>query len=233
GPTSSVSTDSMRSGEIVAMAQDVLDLADALGIDAFSAIGHDWGARIAYALAAVHPERISRICAMSVAWQPGELPTPGFEQARKYWYQWFIATKRGEGAVRRDPKGFARAQWDTWAPQGWFKDSEFETTAKSFENPDWVDITLHSYRVRWGEAANDPRYREFDERAKAAKSISVPTLVIHGALDGATSPSASEHQGKFFVAGYARHVLDGIGHFPTREAPDKVASLLLPFLGRA
>jgi pimeloyl-ACP methyl ester carboxylesterase len=231
GPTSFVSKDTMRSGEIVAMAQDVLDLADALGLETFSVIGHDWGARIAYALAAVHPERISRICAISVAWQPGELPTPGFEQARMYWYQWFMATKRGEDAVRRDPKGFARAQWDTWAPRGWFEDTEFEATAKSFENPHWVDITLHSYRVRWGEAAKDPRYRAFDERAKAVKSISVPALVIHGTRDGATLPSASGDQGKYFVGGFARHLLEGVGHFPTREAPDKVVSLLTPFLG--
>jgi pimeloyl-ACP methyl ester carboxylesterase len=231
GPTSFLSAETMRSGEIVAMAQDVLDLADALGLDTFDAVGHDWGARIVYALAAVHPQRLSRICAISVAWQPGELPTPGFEQARMYWYQWFMATKRGADAVRQDPKGFARAQWDAWAPHGWFTESAFETTAKSFENPDWVDITLHSYRVRWGEATKDPRYQAFEERAKAAKSISVPTLVIHGALDGATLPSSSAKQQKFFVAGYARHLLDGVGHFPTREVPDKVVGLLTPFLG--
>jgi pimeloyl-ACP methyl ester carboxylesterase len=232
GPTSFVSADTMRSGEIVAMAQDVLDLADALALETFSVIGHDWGARIAYVLAGVCPERVSRMAAISVGWQPGELSTPGFEQARLYWYQWFMATARGAEAVRRDPKGFARAQWETWAPRGWFKEADFETTARSFENPDWVDITLHSYSVRWGEADKDPRYRELDERAKAVKAISVPTLVIHGARDGATLPSATEGQDKYFVAGYQHHLLDGVGHFPTREAPDKVAGLLLDILGR-
>ena len=84
GATSFLSKDGMRSGEMVAMAQDALDVADALKLDRFAVVGHDWGARIAYAMAILWPERVSRICAMSVGWQPGELPTPGFEQVRKY-----------------------------------------------------------------------------------------------------------------------------------------------------
>jgi pimeloyl-ACP methyl ester carboxylesterase len=80
GPTSFLSSETMRSGEMVDMAQDTLDLADALKLNTFAVVGHDWGARIAYVLAAVHPERTTRICAMSVGWQPGELPTPALEQ---------------------------------------------------------------------------------------------------------------------------------------------------------
>jgi pimeloyl-ACP methyl ester carboxylesterase len=57
-----LSKDTMRSGEIVAMAQDAIDLADAPNHPKFAVIGHDWGARIAYALAIAVPQRISRIC---------------------------------------------------------------------------------------------------------------------------------------------------------------------------
>jgi pimeloyl-ACP methyl ester carboxylesterase len=230
GPTSFLSSETMRSGEMVAMAQDTLDLADALKLNTFAVVGHDWGARIAYVLAAVHPERTTRICAMSVGWQPGELPTPALEQVRKYWYQWFMATDRGSEAVRRDRKAFARIQWETWAPRGWFDEGEFEITAKSFENPDWPDITLHSYRVRWGEADKDPRYRDIDRRAKAAQTISVPTLMIQGGADGVTLADTTDGKEKHFAGGYQRHVLDGVGHFPTREAPDAVNRLLIDFL---
>jgi pimeloyl-ACP methyl ester carboxylesterase len=230
GPTSFLSSDTMRSGEMVAMAQDALDLADALKLKTFAVVGHDWGARIAYVLASVYPERITRICAMSVGWQPGELPTPGLEQARKYWYQWFMATDRGSETVRRDRKAFARIQWETWAPRGWFGDREFETTARSFENPDWPDITLHSYRVRWGEADKDPRYRDIDRRAKAVQTISVPTLMIQGGADGVTLANTTDGKEKHFTGGYQRHVLEGVGHFPTREAPDAVNKLLIDFL---
>ena len=230
GPTSFLSADTMRSGEIVAMAQDVLDLADALNLKTFAVVGHDWGARIAYALAAICPERVTRICALSVGWQPGELPTPDLEQAQKYWYQWFMATERGAETVKRDRRAFARIQWETWAPQGWFKDSEFEITAKSFENPDWPEVTVHSYTVRWGEARKDPRYRDLDQRARSAKAISVPTLMIQGGADGVTVPSTTDGKEKYFTGGYRRDVLDGIGHFPTREAPDAVNKLLIDFL---
>ena len=72
GDTSFVSKDAMRSGEIVAMAQDAIDLADALNLQKFAVIGHDWGARIAYALAIAVPQRISRIVTISVGWQPGD-----------------------------------------------------------------------------------------------------------------------------------------------------------------
>jgi pimeloyl-ACP methyl ester carboxylesterase len=230
GPTAFLPNETMRSGEMVAMAQDALDLMDALGIERFAVAGHDWGARIAYVLSAAFAQRIARMAAMSVGWQGVDLPTPDFAAARLYWYQWFMATARGATAVHDDPKGFARILWETWAPQGWFADAEFEATAGSFENPDWPDVTVHSYRVRWGEAEKDPRYRAIDRRIASALRIDVPALVIHGGADTVTPPRASEGKERYFTAGYARHVLDGVGHFPTREAPDEVSRLLVEFL---
>jgi pimeloyl-ACP methyl ester carboxylesterase len=145
GDTSFLSKDTRRSGEMIAMAQDAIDLADALNLQTFAVIGHDWGARIAYVLAIVVPHRVRRMVTMSVGWEPGDLPTPSLKQAQAYWYQWFMATERGRQMVRRNGKAFARIQWDTWSPPGWFSDADFERTAKSFENPDWPEITWHSY----------------------------------------------------------------------------------------
>jgi pimeloyl-ACP methyl ester carboxylesterase len=230
GGTTFVSKDIMRSGEIVAMAQDAIDVADALELERFTVVGHDWGARIGYALAILVPERVTGIVTMAVGWQPGELPTPSLKQAQAYWYQWFMATKRGRKLVRSDGKAFARAQWNNWSPPGWFDETIFERTAKSFENPDWPDITWHSYSVRWGEAEKDPRYDELDRRVRAAQSISVPTLMIQGDCDAVSLPVATEGQDKYFTGGYARHVIPGVGHFPTREAPEAIKKLVLEFL---
>src|SRR5690348_5211926 len=199
----------MRSGEMVAMARDALDLADELDLEDFVVVGHDWGARIAYALAILAPERVTKICTMSVGWQPGDLPTPNFEQSRKYWYQWFMSTERGAQAVAKDCRGFARIMWETWAPEGWFTESDFATTAKSFENPDWPDVTVHSYRVRWAEADKDPRYAKLDAQAHAAQSIGVPTLMIQGGADSVTLAETTAGKGPYFTGGYTRHVLDG------------------------
>ncbi|WP_235984586.1 alpha/beta fold hydrolase [Mesorhizobium neociceri] len=69
------------------MAQDALDFADALGLERFAVVGHDWGARIAYLLASVRPERLACCAAMSLGWQPGKPPTPPLEQAKAFWYQ--------------------------------------------------------------------------------------------------------------------------------------------------
>ena len=122
----------MRSGEIIAMAQDAIDLADALGLEKFAVIGHDWGVGIVYVLALVIPQRLMRMVTISVGWQPGQLPTPSLKQARAYRYQWFMATKRGRQMVESNGKAFARIQWDYWSSPGWYNNSDFERTAKSF-----------------------------------------------------------------------------------------------------
>jgi pimeloyl-ACP methyl ester carboxylesterase len=230
GDTSFLSKDTMRSGEIVAMAQDAIDLADALNLGKFAVIGHDWGARIAYAMAIAVPQRISGIVTVSVGWQPGELPTPSLKQAQAYWYQWFMTTKRGRQVVQSNGKAFARTQWENWSPPGWFNDDDFERTAKSFENPDWPEITCHSYSVRWGEANKDPSYVDLDRLVTTAQSISTPTLMIQGGSDAVTLPGTTEGKDQCFTGGYARHVLPGVGHFPTREAPEATNKLVLEFL---
>jgi pimeloyl-ACP methyl ester carboxylesterase len=120
--------------------------------------------------------------------------------------------------------------WETWAPQDWFSEPEFEMTAKSFENPDWPDVTVHSYRVRWAEADKDPRYAALDAKVHETQSISVPTLMIQGGADGVTLAETTAGKGPYFTGGYTRHELEGVGHFPTREAADRVNKLLLEFL---
>ncbi|MGT2466237.1 alpha/beta fold hydrolase [Mesorhizobium atlanticum] len=117
GKTSFHSDKTMRSGEIAAMAQDALDFADAIGLERFAVVGHDWGARIAYLLASVFPQRITCCAALSLGWQPGPPPTPPLKQARAFWYQWFMATERGEEFVRQHGHSFARFQWDSWSPR--------------------------------------------------------------------------------------------------------------------
>ena len=136
----------------------------------------------------------------------------------------------GAAPFATSPIGFARIQWETWSPAGWFEEAEFATTARSFENPDWVDITLNSYRSRWLPEPTDPRYDDLQRRLASVESLSTPTLMIHGGADTCVEPSTSEGLDRYFTGGYRRIVLDGIGHFPSREAPDTVADALLGHL---
>jgi pimeloyl-ACP methyl ester carboxylesterase len=231
GPTRFLSADTIRDGSAVALAQDAIDVANHLGWAAFSVVGHDWGARTAYTLAALFPERLSTITALALSYSPrGRFPTPTFEQSRRWWYQWFMTTDRGSEAVRADPIGFARQQWSTWSPPGWFDDEEFEATAKSFGNRDWMSITLNAYRSRWKAEPADDRYAPLKARLRSVETLRTPTLMIQGGGDMCDPPSESEGQGRYFTGGYRRVMLDGVGHFPAREAPNDVASEVLSHL---
>jgi pimeloyl-ACP methyl ester carboxylesterase len=228
GSTRFRSTDTPRDGRGVALAADAIDLLDALELERVAVIGHDWGARAAYVLAAVVPERVRAIAALALPYQPrGAFAIPPFEQARAFWYQWLTCFDGGARAVATDPIAFARIQWDTWSPPGWFDQAEFATTAESFTNPDWVAITLNAYRSRFiPDEPRDTRYDELGRHLAATERIDVPTLMIQGADDRCDLPAASANQERFFTGGYRPVLLDGVGHFPHREAPEQVADLI-------
>jgi pimeloyl-ACP methyl ester carboxylesterase len=235
GATRFLRDDAVRDGSAVALVKDAIDLADALHIDTFDLVGHDWGARAAYTAAALYPERVRRIAALSVGFQPaGKFELPDFDQARRYWYQWFMSLDDGPQKVAADPKGFARIQWDTWAPEGWYNAAEFDATARAFENPDWVPITLNAYRRRYRkDEASDPVLKPLYDKLATIEQLDTPTLVIHGGADTCTHPSLSAGQEGFFTAGYRRSVIEGVGHFPHREAPEAVANAVIAHLSES
>ena len=232
GATRFLSEETPRDGSGVALAQDAIDLADALNLERFAVVGHDWGARAAYTLAALFPERVSAVAALALGFQPrGLFTVPSFEQSRRFWYQWFLCVDGAAERVRVDPVGFARIQWETWSPRGWFEEAEFARTAESFLNPDWPAITLNAYRSRWltGEA-RDARYDAAQQKIGEIETLSTPTLMIQGAADLCDAPSESEGLERHFANGYRRLLLGGVGHFPHREAPVAVADAILHHL---
>jgi pimeloyl-ACP methyl ester carboxylesterase len=216
-----------RTAQASALARDVLDLLDALGIARCTLVGHDWGARAAYGAAVLAPERFSRIVAMSVGYGTNVAAQKmSYGQAAHYWYQWLFATSRGEAALRDDRRGLCRYLWQTWSPSWNFTENDFERTAKAFDNPDFVEVVLHSYRSRWGFAPADPRYAADDAALAKTPPVRVPTIVLHGDEDGATLLESSAGVEAYFPAGYAREVLSGVGHFVQRERPAAVAAAI-------
>ncbi len=208
-----------------ALARDIIDLLDALGIERCTLVGHDWGARAGYAAAVLAPERFERLIAIAVAYAtnvPGQILD--YDQAHAYWYQWFFTTPRGEAALVSDRRELCRYLWRTWSPSWRFDDAEFERTAAAFDNPDFAAVVLHSYRRRWGFAPADPRDAEDDARLANDPPISVPTVVLHGDEDGATLVAATADKERYFTGGYVRTLVRGAGHFVQREAPAAVAA---------
>ncbi len=217
----------LMSGEVAALASDALAFANALGLDRFLIAGHDWGARAGFAASVLAPEKIIGHLALSSPYEMfggHELPTP---QAHHYWYQWYFQTAQGEKALRENAHDLGEHLWRTWST-GWrFSRREFEAAAAHWKNPQFAEITLHSYRHRWGNALGKPAYAERQNAldAKPKPKIDVPTLFGFGTMDGCVLPEASAGQQGHFTKWYERVPIKGSGHFPHREDPKAVAKL--------
>lgn len=230
-PTRFLDAATPRSGQLSALGRDVLDFIDALRLPAPPVlIGHDWGARAAANACGLRADAASHLVMLSVGYGTNDPRQPlALPQARNYWYHWFMATPRGAHALRHDRLAFARLMWDTWAPAGWYAPADFEHAALAFAGDDWAEVVLHSYRHRWGLAEGDPAYAADEARLHPAPALAVPTLVLHGAQDSCNHPDTSAGRQDLFAGRYARQVLDGVGHFPPREAPQAVAEAVLHF----
>ena len=221
-------SDTMRSGQTTALAQDAIDLLDALGIEQVTLVGHDWGARAGYLVAALWPARVEQLVVASVGYETGikpgnEIPP---QQVHAYWYQWFFHSERGHEMLKNNRRDFCRYIWHLWSPTWQFGDAEFAQAAASWDNPNWVAVVLHSYRFRWGAAPPDPRYAPLEAQLKPQPKISVPTLVLHGELDGASLVASSAGKEQYFTGPYERRVLPGVGHYVPREAPEAIVAAI-------
>lgn len=222
GPTRFLDANTRRSGQMTALAQDAKDFADALGLEKFTIVGHDWGGRAAYQFAANWPERLEKLIVVSVAYG-GSLNQPmSPEQLKAYWYIWYFGTEQARYALQADRNSFCRYLWETWMPPENFREEEFAAASPAWENPDWVEITLHSYRYRWWGALADPQYHALEVTQLANPPIQVPTVVLHGTDDGAALASSTENKDDLFAAGYRREIIPGAGHFVQRECPEAV-----------
>jgi pimeloyl-ACP methyl ester carboxylesterase len=234
GPTRFRDVSTPRMAEQAAIGQDVIDLADALGLSRFAVCGYDWGGRAASIAAALHPERVRAAVliggyTIQDTFSPPEPASP--ERERALWYQWYFNTERGRAGLERNRRGICRLLWETWSPTWHFANEVFERTARSFDNPDFVDLVIHSYRHRNGNALGEPRFIDVERRLARRPAIDVPSIVLYGADDGLGAPPAdTPAERALFTARVARRVVAGAGHFLPREKPDVVSSAVLEVL---
>ena len=230
-PTRFLRAETPRTGQLAALGRDLLEFIDALCLPAPALVGHDWGARAAANACGLRPGVASHLVMLSVGYGTNNADQPmDLDQIRNYWYHWFMATPRGEETVHRQRRAFARFMWDNWSPPGWYSEAEFDAAAQAFDNDDWPAVTLHSYRHRWGHAAGDPAYDADEARLQPPPVLDVPTLVLHGEEDAVNHPGMSANKEVFFRGPYRRVLIEGVGHFPSREAPARVATEIIRFL---
>jgi pimeloyl-ACP methyl ester carboxylesterase len=218
-----------RTGNAAMIAYDLIELMDSLEISEFFIGGQDWGSNIGEALAIGWPQRIKRLALLSSPPRLGGMQATTFKHAQLQWYHWYMATKQGAAAVSKNPVGFARIMWENWSPEGWFTEDSFQKVSKSWKNPDFVNVTLHSYRSRWKEALPDKKSESLENKITVTKALTLPTIFIQGELDGVNPPYVSEHVYQKFQGSFNRIILKGVGHFPTREVPETIGEVLIDF----
>ena len=236
GGTRFLSPETIRSGEQAALGQDLLDLLDALKIEKAVLAGFDWGGRAACVVAALWPGRVQGLVSCT-GYQIQDIANAAKpadpEQERRFWYQYYFHTERGRKGLAQNRGDLGRLLWKLWSPTWAFDEATYARTAASFDNPDFVDVVIHSYRHRAGNAPGDPRYAAIEARLAAQPRISVPTLAIHGANDDVNPPEKSEGHHKYFTGPYERRVFANVGHNPPQEAPGDFAKAVLELCGRS
>ncbi|HXW42857.1 MAG TPA: alpha/beta hydrolase [Xanthobacteraceae bacterium] len=233
GATRFLSEETPRSGQQAALGADLRDLMDALAIERAALAGYDWGGRAACIVAALWPERVHGLVtgnAYNIQDIAGAAKPQSPHQERRFWYQWYFQTERGRAGLAADRRGFARLLWQLWSPHWAFDDATFARSAASFDNPDFVAVTIHSYRHRYGNAAGDPALEQIEAALAAKPKIAVPTIALQGDADGVLPAQVSERHAPFFTGPYQRRVLPRVGHNPPQESPQAVADAILQLL---
>ena len=230
GGTRFLAANAIRSGEQAALGHDLLEFMDALGIKAALLAGFDWGGRAACVVAALWPERCDGLVSCAgYAIQDirnSVKPAPPRQESR-LWYQYYFHLERGRFALAENRHDLCHFLWQQWSPTWRFTDEIFAQSATSFNNSDFVDVVIHSYRHRTGSAAGDPVYVSLEAKLAQTPVISVPTICLHGADDGVIPASSSKDHARLFSGQYERRVLVGVGHNPPQEAPREFADAVL------
>jgi pimeloyl-ACP methyl ester carboxylesterase len=228
----SVLDETARSGQVGALAQDVLDFADALGVDRFVLVGQDWGSRAAQGVALLAPDRVRGLLLLATAYGRGEVsPKVELTQQQAFWYQWLFQTPHGREYFAADPIHFCEYLWRVWSPEWKFQPEEFDSVTESFANPQFVDTVLHYYAHRWKNAPGSPQYGRQQEVVESGAAVRVPTIFACGTADACNLPAYSRGNERFFGGSYTRMEIPGVGHFVQRERPQVVTELVRKLSG--
>jgi len=235
GPTRFREASTPRMAEQAAIGQDVIDLADALKLDRFAAAGFDWGGRAATIAAALHPDRVRALvlCGGYTVQNTLAPPQPAPPQIEaNTWYQSYFNTNRGRAGLAKYRYDLCKLLWRTWSPTWHFTEETYARTAKSFDNPDFVDIVIHSYRHRQGNAPGDPRFAAMEQQLAQRPKVQVPSIVLYGADDLLGRAPSELAERALFPMLAAQRVIAGAGHFMPREKPEVVSGALIELLAR-
>ena len=220
--------------EQAAIAQDVVDFAKALEIGQFALAGFDWGNRAACITSILHPDLVKAQVAIGGYSVQNtitkEQPASASAEARR-WYQWYFNTEQGRVGLQENRRDIIRHLWETWSPTWEYTDEAFNRSAAAFDNPDFVEITIHSYRHRHMNAPGEDRFLEVERKLAEGPPILVPSIVLRGADSGFGRPTEDPSGDRERFPGLvARRIVPGAGHDMPVQRPDEVSAALLELL---
>jgi pimeloyl-ACP methyl ester carboxylesterase len=233
GPTRFLDPATARSGEQAAIGADLIALMDALGIKRAVFAGYDWGGRAACIGAALWPERCIGLVSVNGyliqdiarAMQPARV-----EREVAYWYQWYFQIERGREGLAANRRAIAKMLWQQWSPNWRFDEATFERTAAAHDNPDYVDVVIHSYRHRYGLGDGDPRYADIEKRLAAQPAITVPAITLDGDGDGVAPATDGTAQAAKFTGPRRHRVIPRAGHNLPQEEPEAFTAAVMELI---
>jgi pimeloyl-ACP methyl ester carboxylesterase len=230
GPTRFRDPATFRSGEQAAMGADLMALMDALSVPRAVFAGYDWGGRAACVGAALWPERcIGLVCVNSYLIQniANAMVPAKVQQEVAYWYQYYFQLERGRAGLAANRRDIAKTLWKQWSPNWHFDDACFERTATAHDNPDYVDVVIHSYRHRYGLADSDPRYADIQRRLAALPAITVPAITLDGDGDGVAPATDGTASATKFSSSRSHRIISRAGHNLPQEEPEAFAAAVM------
>jgi pimeloyl-ACP methyl ester carboxylesterase len=236
GPTRFLSSETPRSGQQAALGKDLLEFIDALKLDRPIVVGYDWGGRAACIVAALWPERVGGLVSAggyNVQDIAGSIKPAAPEQEHRLWYQYYFHTERGRAGLSANRYLLGRLLWQLWSPTWRFAEDTYTRTAAAFDNPDFVDVVIHSYRHRYGYVAGDPSLESVEAQLADQPVISVPTIALFGVDDGVTPLPPADFARDRFTDFFERHDIPGTGHNLPQEQAAITARAVLDLLAHA
>jgi pimeloyl-ACP methyl ester carboxylesterase len=230
GPTRFRDAATPRSGEQAAFGADLKALMDALGIKRAVVAGYDWGGRAACIVAALWPERcigLVSVNSYNIQNIARSMEPAKAEHEAALWYQYYFQIERGRAGLTANRRGIAKLLWQQWSPNWHFDEACFERGAIAHDNPDYVDVVIHSYRHRYGLADSDPHYAELQRRLAELPAIAVPAITLDGEGDGVIPATDGTASAAKFTGRRSHRIIPRAGHNLPQEEPEAFAAAVM------
>ena len=229
--------DTPRSGQQAALGNDLCELMDALAIERAVLAGYDWGGRAACIVAALWPRARARprhrqrlqYPKHSGVGEAGSRPSKSIVSGTNI----IFTPNAARAGLETNRRAFCRLLWELWSPLWAFDDATFERSAVSFDNPDFVAMTIQSYRHRFGYAPGDPALEPIEAGLPRSRRSPCRRSSCKATPTACSRPDAFEKLDANFTGPYQRRRLPKIGHNPPQEAPRAFADAILERIAQA